>query len=155
MPRVCTSRVETLMWNIPNPCSWQFITSSIGHDQMRRFMLVHAEILLEIPSHLHHETACACWYFTPVITYQGWVVWHISASFSAIVYQVELHYPATQPFLSEYLSWCLQVKYSSGEITRGLLTYSVHGMNHEASRSLAWCSAPDRGQNGSVVCTSH
>jgi len=97
-------------------------------------MLVHAEILLEIPSHLHHETACACWYFTPVITYQGWVVWHISASFSAIVYQVELHYPATQPFLSEYLSWCLQVKYSSGEITQGLLAYSVHGMNREASR---------------------
>ena len=80
MPGVCTSRVETLMWNIPNPCSWQFITSSIGHDQMRRFMLVHAEILLEIPSHLHHETTCACWYFTPVITFQGWVVWHISAS---------------------------------------------------------------------------
>lgn len=48
---------------------------------MRRFMLVHAGILLEIPSHLHHETACACWYFSPVITYQGWVVWHISASF--------------------------------------------------------------------------
>jgi len=42
-------------------------------------MLVHTEILLEIPSHLQHETACACWYFTPVITYQGWVVWHISA----------------------------------------------------------------------------
>ena len=52
---------------------------------------------------------------------------------SAIVYQVELHFPATQPFLSEYLSGCLQVKYPSGEITQGLLTYSIHGMNHEAS----------------------